>query len=100
MSLKHVIVTFAATMTISVCGALCAQTATDEAAAAQDYKRMKMDEATAADDKFHANRTQANMIARDKAEAEAAAAIEKANKAAEGAANAGAGAGKTGSPAP
>ena len=35
---------------------------------------MKVDEATAADEKFHANRTEANMLARDKAEAEAAAA--------------------------
>ena len=35
---------------------------------------MKVDEATAADAKFHANRTEANMLARDKAEAEAAAA--------------------------
>jgi hypothetical protein len=33
-----------------------------------------VDEATAADEKFHANRTEANMLARDKAEAEAAAA--------------------------
>jgi hypothetical protein len=69
--MKHVIVTVAAAMTLSLSSALCAQTATDEAAAAQAYKRMKMDEATAADDKFHANRTQANMLARDKAEAEA-----------------------------
>jgi len=43
---------------------------------------MKMDEATAADDKFHANRTEANMVARDKAEAEAAEAIKEAHAAA------------------
>jgi hypothetical protein len=85
MSLKHVIVTFAVAMTVSLSGALCAQTAADEAAAAQVEKRMKMDEATAADDKFHADRTQANMLARDKAEAEAAEAIDKAHAAAEGA---------------
>ena len=30
---------------------------------------MKVDEATAADQKFHANRTEANMLARGKAEA-------------------------------
>jgi len=84
MSLKHVIVTFAAAMTISLSGALCAQTAAEEAAAAaQAYKRMKMDEATAADDRFHANRTEANMIARDKAEAEAAEAIREAHAAME-----------------
>jgi hypothetical protein len=35
---------------------------------------MKVDEATAADAKFHANRTEANMLAHDKAEAEAVAA--------------------------
>jgi hypothetical protein len=44
------------------------------AGTAEQYKDMKVDEATAADEKFHANRTQANMLARDKAEAEAAAA--------------------------
>jgi hypothetical protein len=81
VSIKHLIVTFAAAMTISLSSALSAQTATDEAAAAQEYKRMKMDEATAADDKFHANRTQANMLARDKAEAEAAQAIKQAHDA-------------------
>ena len=79
MLVKHLIVTCAAVMAITLTGALCAQTAADEVTAAQEYKRMKVDEATAADDKFHANRTQANMIARDKAEAEAAAAIEKAH---------------------
>ena len=83
MSLKHVIVTFAAAMTISLSGALCAQTAAEEAAAAQAYKRMKMDEATAADDRFHANSTEANMLARDKAEAEAAEAIQEAHAAME-----------------
>jgi hypothetical protein len=55
--------------------------AADEAAAAQDYKRRKMNEATAADDKFHANRSQANMLARDRAEAEAAEAIRTAQAA-------------------
>ncbi len=57
------------------------QVAEDDAVTAQEYKRQKMDEATAADDKFHANRTQANMIARDKSEAEAAAAIDRAHAA-------------------
>ena len=146
MSLKHLVVTCAAAMTIALSGALCAQpapvveggavavrpvgapvvegeaaavpvaegvavaaptaeggagappaaaiapavdpapavrAAEEEAAAAQDYKRMKMDAATAADDKFHADRTQANMIARDQAEAEAAAAIKAAHAAEE-----------------
>lgn len=81
MSMKHPIVPFAAAVTLCLSSALCAQTATDEAAAAQAYKRMKMDEATAADDKFHANRTQANMLARDQAEAEAAEAIKQAHAA-------------------
>ncbi|MFZ0791052.1 MAG: hypothetical protein WAM94_15680 [Chromatiaceae bacterium] len=90
MPLKHVILAFAAAMTISLSGALCAQTAVEDAvaaeeaaAAAQAYKRMKMDEATAADDRFHANRTEANMLARDKAEAEAAEAIQEAHTAME-----------------
>lgn len=89
MSLKRVIVTFAAAATIALSGALFAQTAAEEtaaaeaAAAAQAYKRMKMDEATAADDRFHANRTEANMLARDKAEAEAAEAIQEAHAAME-----------------
>ena len=89
MSLKRVIVTFAAAATIALSGALFAQTAAEEtaaaeaAAAAQAYKRMKMDEATAADDRFHANRTEANMVARDKAEAEAAEAIQEAHAAME-----------------
>ena len=81
VSMKHVIITVAAAMTLSLSSVLCAQTATDDAAAAQAYKRMKMDEATAADDKFHANRTQANMLARVKAEAEAADAVKKAHEA-------------------
>lgn len=57
-----------------------AQTAADEAAAHAEMRR-KIDEATAADDKFHAERTEANMIARDRAEAEAAAAIRKSHDA-------------------
>lgn len=95
MSLKHAIVSSAAAITLSIAGALWAQTgeqteaqaaaqvAAEEAAAARAYMRQKMDEATAADDKFHANRTQANMIARDKAEAEAADAIKKSQAASE-----------------
>jgi hypothetical protein len=93
MSLKHTIVAVAAAMTITLSGTLGAQSAADEAAAAQAYSRMKVDEATAADDKFHANRTQANMLARDKAEAEAAAAVEKAHAAADRAAGAAGGSG-------
>ena len=91
MSLKHAIVSSAAAITLSVSGALWAQTgeqteaqaAAEEAAAARAYMRQKIDEATAADDKFHANRTQANMIARDKAEADAAEAIRKSQAASE-----------------
>ncbi|MGE5154833.1 MAG: hypothetical protein ACM3ST_12550 [Bdellovibrio bacteriovorus] len=49
------------------------------AQSAREYSRMKMDEATNADDRFHANRTEANMVARDKAEAEAAEAIKEAH---------------------
>jgi len=83
MSLKHLILTSAAAMAIGLCGAPMAQTpanvSNDTASehpnlTADEYKHMKVDEATAADEKFHANRTEANMLARDKAEAEAAAA--------------------------
>lgn len=98
MSLKHLIVTLVAGMTMSVCSTLFAQTAADEAAAAQEYKRMKMDEATAADDKFHANRTQANMVARDKAEAEAAEAIKNAQAAMDRASTAAESEAKAGNP--
>jgi hypothetical protein len=61
--------------------AAAVKAAADEATTAQDYKRRKMGEATAADDTFHANRTQANMLARDRAEAEAAEAIRAAQAA-------------------
>lgn len=96
MPIKRLIVSTAAAMTITLSGALFAETASEQAAAAasaqqqvdaaadaaaqqapgttEQYKQMKVDEATAADEKFHANRTEANMRARDKAEAEAAAA--------------------------
>jgi hypothetical protein len=95
MSLKHAIASSAAAIILSVSGALwaqtgaqtdaqaAAQTAAEEAEAARTYMRQKIDEATAADDKFHANRTQPNMIARDKAEAEAAEAIKKSQAASE-----------------
>lgn len=94
MSIKQVIVSTTAAMTIALSGALFAETASEAAAAAagvqadaaadaaaqqapgtaEQYLQRKVDEATAADEKFHANRTEANMRARDKAEAEAAAA--------------------------
>ena len=96
MSIKQIIVSATTAMTIALSGALFAETASEQAAAAaaaqgqadaaadaaaqqapgttEQYKEMKVDEATAADEKFHANRTEANMLARDKAEAEAAAA--------------------------
>ncbi len=83
MSLKSIIAPSVAAITVVLSGALGAQTAAEDAAAAQAYMRMKIDEATAADDKFHANRTQANMLARDKAEAEAAEAINRAHAAAD-----------------
>jgi hypothetical protein len=81
MSMKHLIVNVATAMAVALPSTLFAQTAaapqgTDSA---EQYKHMKVDEATAADSKFHANRTETNMIARDKAEAEASAAIERAN---------------------
>jgi hypothetical protein len=82
MPFKHAIAA-SALVAIFVSGTPFAQTAADDAAAAQAYMRQKIDEATAADDKFHANRTQPNMIARDKAEAEAAEAIKKAHAATE-----------------
>jgi hypothetical protein len=90
MPLKNSIVTLAAGMAISLSGTLWAQTAAEDAVAAREaataaqaYARTKMDEATAADDKFHANRTEANMVARDKAEADAAEAIKEAHTAAD-----------------
>jgi Flp pilus assembly protein TadG len=105
MSMKQAILTSAAVLAIGLSGISLAQTASDQAAAAaaaqeqadaatdtvnqqpagtaQQYKDMKVDEATAADEKFHANRTQANMLARDKAEAEAAAAAGMAEPAGE-----------------
>lgn len=55
--------------------------AVQAAQAAEEYKLMKMNEATTADDTFHANRTEANMIARDKAEAEATEAVKEAHAA-------------------
>jgi hypothetical protein len=95
MSFKHLIVSSVAAIAVALSGVGFAETASDQATAAatqeranaatdavtgqtsgtaEDYKHMKVDEATAADAKFHANRTEANMLARDKAEAEAAAA--------------------------
>ena len=120
MSMKHVILTSAAVLAIGLSGIPLAQTASDQAAAAaaaqeqadaatdtaiqqsadtaEQYKHMKVDEATAADEKFHANRTQANMLARDKAEAEAAAAITKSHAATERAIDAKESGAKAGSP--
>jgi uncharacterized protein (UPF0333 family) len=97
MSMKYVILTSTAVLAIGLSGIPLAQTASDQAAAAaaaqeqadaatdtaKQYKDMKVDEATAADAKFQANRTQANMLARDKAEAEAAAAAGMAEPAGE-----------------
>lgn len=91
MSIKQHIVSTTAAMTIALSGALFAQPPSEPAPAAaaggqadaaaqqapgnaEQYLQKKVDEATAADEKFHANRTGANMRARDKAEAEAAAA--------------------------
>jgi hypothetical protein len=55
--------------------------ATADFEAANAFKYRKMEEATGADARFQANRTQANMIARDRAEAEAADAIRAAQMA-------------------
>ena len=96
MSPKQLILTSTAVMTIALSGALLAQTASDQAAAAsqaQDRKDvatdvanqqppgtaarkldLKVDEATAADAQYHADRTEPNRLARDRAEAAAAAA--------------------------
>ena len=96
MSFKHLIVSSAAAIAVALSGAGFAETASDQATAAaenqerdnaaadaatgqpsgsvEDYKQQKVEEATAADAKFHANRTEANMRARDKAESDAAAA--------------------------
>ena len=81
MSMKYSIVTGAAVIAIALSGALCAQTPADQqpSGSAEQYKELKVDEATAADAKYHANRTEPNRQARDQAEAEAAAAIERAN---------------------
>lgn len=99
MSIKYIIFTSGAALTLALSGALYAQSAADQAntaakaqeqayqavdnadqqpsGTAEKFKNMKVDEATAADAKFHANRTEANMQARDQAEAEAAAAIDR-----------------------
>jgi hypothetical protein len=80
MSAKHLTLAALAAASAFLSGAVVAQTAADDAAAAQAEMREKIDAATAADDKFHANRTEANMRARDQAEAEAAAAIKAAHE--------------------
>jgi Na+-translocating ferredoxin:NAD+ oxidoreductase RnfG subunit len=80
MTAKQLILATITAATALLSGAVVAQTATDDAAAAQADMREKIDAATAADDKFHANRTEANMRARDQAEAEAAAAIKAAHE--------------------
>lgn len=81
MSMKHWIVTSAAALTIALSGTPFAQNGADQQppGSAEQYKQMKVDEATAADSKYHANRTEPNRQARDKAESEATAAIERAN---------------------
>lgn len=80
MTAKQLTLAALAAASAFLSGAVVAQTAADDAAAAQAEMREKIDAATAADDKFHANRTEANMRARDQAEAEAAAAIKAAHE--------------------
>jgi len=81
MSMKHLIVTSAAALAIALSVTSAAQTAAEQQTPvdAEQYKHMKVDAATAADAKYHANRTEPNRQARDQAEAEASAAIERAN---------------------
>ncbi|HYN77918.1 MAG TPA: hypothetical protein VES73_09000 [Lamprocystis sp. (in: g-proteobacteria)] len=88
MSLKRQILTATAALTIGLSGGLLAQTAamqvqkdvaTDTgtpqpSAAAERNKDMLVNEATAADAKYHESRTEPNRQARDQAEAAAAAA--------------------------
>ena len=97
MSLKYLILIATAAMTIALAGGVLAQqTAADRADAAATAQERKdvatdtanqqpagtaernkdtlVDEATAADAKYHASRTEANRQARDQAEAAAAAA--------------------------
>ncbi|MCG6940493.1 MAG: hypothetical protein LJE69_04505 [Thiohalocapsa sp.] len=80
MTAKHLIFATLAAASTFLSGPVVAQTAAEEAAAAEANMREKINAATAADDKFHANRTEANMRARDQAEAEAAAAIQAAHQ--------------------
>ena len=81
MPCRHKIPVAAAAFAALLSASALAQTPAEEAAAATAEMYEKMDAATAADDKFHANRTHADMVARDKADAEAAAAIERAHAA-------------------
>ena len=93
MSMKHLIITTAAAMTIALSGALGAQVidqgviqgreakATGETAApaptaSEQYMHQKVDAATAAEARQHANPSEANLEARTKAENEASAAFE------------------------
>ena len=73
------------TLSLALAGPLFAQgtsdptrEAVDQPSAAQELMREKVDAATAADSKYHANRTEANRAARDQAESEAAAAMRAA----------------------
>ncbi|WP_295446793.1 hypothetical protein [uncultured Thiodictyon sp.] len=94
MSTKHLLVTSAAAMTIALSGALCAQAVIDQATieareakatgetgapaptASEQYMHQKVDAATAAEARQHANPSEANLQARTKAENEASAAFE------------------------
>ena len=94
MSLKHLIIASTTAMTIGLSGVLCAQPVIDQGAiegreakatgetvappptAAEQYMHVKVDEATAAEAKAHANPTAVNLQARSKAEQEASEAFE------------------------
>jgi len=81
MSMKQLILTSAAALAITLSATSAAQTAAapQTPAGAEQYKHEKVDAATAADARYHANRTEPNRQARDQAQAEASAAIERAN---------------------
>ncbi|WP_216644763.1 hypothetical protein [Candidatus Thiodictyon syntrophicum] len=79
--MKYSIISGAGAIAIALSGVLCAQLVVDQVPSdsADQYKQLKVDEATAADARYHANRTEPNRQARDQAEAQAGAAIERAN---------------------
>lgn len=92
MSLKQLIIASTAAITFTLPAILPAESteyrnaaedaraATKGSVAGDQFKDRKVEEATAADAKYQANRTEANRVARDRAEQEAADVIDRANE--------------------